>query len=258
MGGYAQVEQISTFQEQEELVLSDAHCHLNLFKNPREVIDNAVNFGIKIMITSGGNDKDNREAGMLCNGPHVFGVVGISPDFAQEAGVNFSEKLAVLIKGNRNIVGVGEVGLDFKITNEKDKIEVQKNIFLKQIQLAKELDVPLVIHARGAIENALDMVIENGVEKAMFHFFEGGVEEAKVIERRGYLISIPPLESKRRIRVIQNVALDCIVAETDAPAVGKDPTEVRKSLEIIAKARGIDFAEAAQSTTDNLRKFFYI
>lgn len=254
---YAKVEQ----QERQEYVFepefSDAHCHLNLFPDPGSVVRSAISNGVGLMITAGGCMKDNLELNKLANGMNVFGVVGISPDFANFEGGE-TDKLARIVKGNHNIVGIGEIGLDYKDAKSSGEVEAQKAAFISQISIANELGLPIVVHSRGAMEDTLAILKEHCATRAMFHFFEGDAEHAKLAEKMNCLVSIPALESSRRRKVIKEIGIRHIVTETDSPAACSSPEEVVKAVEMVALSKGITMEEAASQTTENLREFFFI
>ncbi|MGI0141900.1 MAG: TatD family hydrolase [Candidatus Micrarchaeales archaeon] len=236
--------------------LSDAHCHLNLFENPEQTVKECAAHGMKIILATGGSSKDNLQVSELAHGDIVFGIVGISPDFVQEQnGIN---ELAKLVKENRKIIGIGEIGLDFKITQDEKQVERQKEVFEQQIVIAKELELPIVIHSRGSLHEVFRILDKNNVKRAMFHFFEGNGSDAKELESRGYIMSVPPVENSKRKDAIRHIDLKNIVVETDSPVVGKTPLDVNRSLEMISKIREIEVSELARVTTDNLREFFYI
>ncbi len=237
--------------------LSDAHCHLNMFNDPEGIVNLSEMHGVKLMITAGGSGKDNIQVDRLAKIEDVFGVIGISPDFAK-TDFGLIEEIPKLVKGNSKIVGIGEIGLDYKITENPAERERQKEVFEKQIELAKGMDLPLVIHSRGAFEDVMRILVIHSVKKVMFHFFEGGMDEAKDAERKGYIISVPPVETNKRRNAIKALGLKNIVAETDSPVVGETPADVQKSIQIISDIKEIDAGEVAQITTENLREFFYI
>jgi len=241
---------------QETADLSDAHCHLNLFPDPKQTIRECAAHGMKVILATGGSMKDNLQVSGLTDAEMVFGIVGIGPDFVNE--VDQVEMLADLVKGNRKIVGIGEIGLDFKIATGQEQIEKQKELFEKQILLAKELELPIVIHSRGSFNEVLRILDRHSVKRAMFHFFEGNGADAKELESRGYIMSVPPVENSKRKDAIRSISIKNVVVETDSPVVGKTPLDVKRSLEMIAKIREMGVSELAQVTTDTLREFFYI
>jgi TatD DNase family protein len=116
--------------------------------------------------------------------------------------------------------------------------------------------LPASIHSRNALKQVLYTLKEKKVEKVHLHYFEGDVEEAKEAERLGYMISIPPLESGKRKRVIKAISLDNLMAESDSPVVGASPRDVQTSVKLVAETKGIEFETAAEALTMNTKKFF--
>ncbi len=235
--------------------LIDAHCHLELFENYKTAISDAYMAGVKSIITAGGSKKSSMSAIKIAEEHNVFAVIGVDPSFSG-TDAEFVHELKKIIKSNSKIVGVGEIGLDYKLP-KVDK-ELQKTVFAEQIGIANELEIPIVVHARGAIDDAMAMVEEAKVKKAMFHFFEGSEVQAKHLAEHGYLISIPPLESSRRKKIISALKLDDIVVETDSPVVGKSPIDVIKTVGWIAEIKGLDFKNAAHGVTQNVKRLFSI
>lgn len=240
---------------EEMMPFADAHCHLELFDDPSSAVEEARKSGVGIIITAGSNASSNVKMLELAKGG-VYGVAGISPDFSVSEGRHI-EELAELIKMNKNIIGIGEIGLDSTII-ESVAMEKQKEAFEKQLEVAKLLEIPVVLHARKAIDQVIKILEEKEVEKAVFHFFEGNEEHARMAEKKGYLISIPPGESSRRKRVIKAIGLNSIVAETDSPAVGKSPADVVKVIQQIAELKRITLEEAGEQITKTIKEYFYI
>ncbi len=235
--------------------LVDAHCHLELFEDYKIAISDARMAGIRWMITAGGSRASSNAAIKIAEGKSVFAVIGIDPSAPPEDS-SFIPEISGIIKSNKNVIGIGEIGLDYKVS-KVDK-ELQKKIFVDQIKIAKELDVPIVIHARGAIEDVMRIVDEQKVKKALFHFFEGDEKQARHLADKGYLISIPPIESSKRKRVINSLELSSIVVETDSPVVGRGPIDVIKTVGWIAQIKGMTFSNTAVEITQNVKKLFSI
>ncbi len=232
--------------------LIDAHCHLDLFDDYRTVVSDSRIGGVSGMITAGGSAKSSMAAISIADGMSVLAVIGIDPAYAQSDG-GFVAGMEELVRKNPCVVGVGEAGLDYKVGPQK---AVQKRIFEEQIELAQMLDIPIVIHCRQAMDDVIGIVRDRGVGRAMFHYFEGDEQQAARLAEMGNLISIPPIESARRKRVISALDIDSLAAETDSPAVGRNPLDVIKVVEWIAATRGIDFVYAAQRVTQNVKKLF--
>jgi TatD DNase family protein len=235
---------------------SDAHCHLNLFDDPYGAVEASRMEGVGTVITAGGSAKDNAESIKLLYIDHVFAVVGIGPDFsASDSG--HIEELEKLVRSNTKIVGIGEIGMDIKVAGENN-VNTQEKVFIRQVQIAKDLELPIVVHSREAIDRISKILVEMQVKRAMFHFFEGNEEQAASLAERGYLISIPPAWTGKRKRIIKEVSLNSIVVETDSPIVGKMPADVIGVCETIAKLKGVSLEEVATKTTENIRRLFYI
>ena len=234
----------------------DAHCHLNLFDDPMSVVDDARDKGVHTILAAGGSAKDNVEVANLAKMPGVFAVVGISPDFLSADG-KYIEKLRDLVKSTSGVVGIGEIGLDTKAINVNSLL-LQKKAFELQVDLACELEIPVVIHSRGALSEVMEVLERKKVRKAMFHFFDGDEIQARELASKGYLISIPPAENARRKKVIKSINLSSIVAETDSPIVGKTPVDTIGVCEAIAKLKGMSLEDVAMATTENIRRLFYI
>ncbi len=240
---------------EEQIMLSDAHFHLDLFDNPADVVAQARRAGLGIMITAGSDSASNLrmlELARWC----VYGVAGISPDFSS---VDFSRigELGDIVRMNRNIVGVGEIGLDATVM-EKAGMEMQRKAFVMQLGIARELGVPVVVHARKALGAIMEILEKEEMERVVFHYFEGDEREARIIEKKGWLISVPPVESSRRKRAIKEVELESLVVESDSPAVGKNPGEVVIALERIALLKGVPTDEVGERVTKTIKEYFYI
>jgi TatD DNase family protein len=256
------MEQYTTSVEMKKPVFStrlefaDAHCHLNLFKDAKKVMMESRDMGVSTIITAGGCGKDNRENAELANIDGIFAVVGVSPDFSgSDAGeVDTLEKL---VKSSRKIVGIGEIGIDVKVA-KGNSLELQEDIFTRQVRIAKDLGLPVILHSRGALDKVLGVLNREGVRGAMFHFFEGDEKQAVDIAAKGHFISIPPAETGKRKKVIKAVGLDSIVVETDSPIVGKTPADVIKVCEFIALIKGVGVEDVAARTTENIRRLFFI
>jgi TatD DNase family protein len=150
--------------------LADAHCHLDMIGAMQ--IGEAINAGVKTMITNGVDIKSDMAATKLADGRNVFAMLGIDPEHAVLVQPEELEVVVGLIKGSigTGVVGIGEIGLDGKVTN----MEWQKKVFGRLLDLALELKVPVSIHSREALDEVLAILEEKGVKKAHIHFFEGG------------------------------------------------------------------------------------
>ena len=254
------MKQITRELEREKLKrlveMADAHCHLDLITN-NDLIKESIDSGVKTIITNGVNTRSNMKSLEITDNINVFAALGVDPENAislTKEELDFNIKM---IRSNRSkIVAIGEIGLDYKKGVGSKDTEKQKSVFKSFLELAKELDMPISVHSRNAIVDVIELVKEYKMDRAHFHFFEGDVVNAKEIEKNGYVISIPPVETGRRKRVIRSISIENIMVESDAPVVGATPQDVEKSIKIIAEAKDIGFERVAEQLTNNTKQFF--
>ena len=237
--------------------LADAHCHLYAFDG--SVIADAVDKGVTTMISNGVDTKSNLKTLEVSDGRHVFPALGIHPDYAETIGDDEVEYNIRLIRENRNILkAIGEIGLDLTHANGIKGIEKQTSLFETFIDLAKELNLPISVHSRNAMPQVLHILDEKGANAVHLHFFEGNADNAIEASQRGYMLSIPPLKSRARASAIKVVPIGNLMAETDSPTADSTPSNVDKSVRMIAEAKGIDYNDAARILTENTKRFFNI
>jgi TatD DNase family protein len=234
--------------------LADAHCHADLMS--MDEINEAVRFGVRTIIADGVDTKSNIRVSQLHDGKHVYAMLGVDPEHCigmSDDELEFNINMARTTKG---IVGIGEIGLDRggRIGN----FDRQRMVFERFLDVAKEMDLPVSVHSRNTIDEVLQILEGKGIRKAHIHFFEGNAEQCKRVEKLGYMISIPPLESAKRRKVIKEMSIDNIMVESDSPVAVKSPKDVRKAVEMIAEEKRIAFERAAEAVVLNTRRFFNI
>ncbi len=242
--------------------MADAHCHLSILSDP-VIISDVVKYGVTTIITDGVDTPSNIKTLEVADSKHVFAAIGVDPehalaieekDFQKEIDFNMS-----LARQNiERIVAIGEIGLDYSIGGGPHNIARQKKVFGVFIDLAAELGLPISVHSRNAIKEVLEFLAEKKSKRVHFHFFEGGIEEAKVVLKRGYMISVPPIESTKRRKVIAMMPLENLMAESDSPVVGQTPKAVEKSIRYIAEIKRMAFEDVAAVLTENTKRFFSI
>ena len=238
--------------------MADAHCHLDLIQD-FNVIKNSMDMGVKTIITNGVDRRSNMKSLQIADNRRIFAALGVDPEHSAAAGDDELELNIDLIKSNRGrIVAIGEIGLDYKKAVSPNLMERQRTIFSKFLKLAKDLNMPVCVHSRDALDEVLSMIGESGNDRVHIHFFEGNAQQVKEIERRGYMISVPPVKSDKRMKAIREIAIDNIMAESDAPIVGEAPVSVKRSIEMVAEAKMISFESAAGALTLNTKRFFGI
>ena len=244
-----------------ELVeLADAHCHLSILSD-QAIIRDAVLFGVYTIITNGVDTPSNIRTLEVADNKNVFAAVGVDPEHAlaiEDSGLESEIEFNVgLAKQNVDkIVAIGEIGLDYTIGGGPHNIARQKKVFGRFIELAEELKLPISVHSRNAIKDVLAFLAEKEAQRVHLHFFEGGVEEARIAAKRGYMISVPPIESTKRKRAIAMLPIENLMAESDSPVVGQTPKSVEKAVRYIAGIKRISFEQAASAITENTKRFF--
>ena len=199
---------------------------------------------------------------------NVFSMVGIYPSEAKTYSHEVENKMIELAK-NPKVVAIGEIGLDYYW--DKSFVDLQKEVFIKQIKLANNLNLPIVVHDREAHKDCFDIVKEyNNGSKVVFHCFSGSVEFMRECVKQGWYIALGGVVTfKNAVKmkeVAKEVPLDKLVLETDSPYLtpvpfrGKEnkPAYVRYVAEEIAKIREISVEEIIDITTRNAEEIFGI
>ena len=245
------------------LKIADAHCHLDIIEDASKTIEESINSGVSLMITNSTDLRSCLRSLELSDNQHVFPALGLDPNalisISKEKINEEIKKIEHLIKDNKDkIVSIGEIGLDYFDLASEDDRELQRKVFEHFVELAVELGKPVSIHSRNAIDEVLDILIKHKVKRAHIHYFEGNEEHAGIIAERNFYVSIPPIESNRRSKAMRVLPLSNIMVESDAPAIGVNPSSIMKSIEIVSKAKGISIDEAARETYKNTKYFFNI
>lgn len=250
--------------------LIDTHAHIDMLENIPQELDKMEEYGVRKAIIPAVEIKTQQKVVELTNNfEYLYGMVGIFPSEAKTYTEEYETELENIAKNNPKIVAVGEIGLDYYW--DKSFIELQKEVFIKQIKLANRLDLPIVVHDRDAHKDCFDILIQqNRNSKVLFHCFSGSVEFMKECVKQGWYIAIGGVVTFKNAIKIKDVAcevpLNRLVLETDSPYLtpvpyrGKPntPAYIKYVAEEIAKIRGMDFAELVNITTQNAERFFEI
>ncbi|MFH1306036.1 MAG: TatD family hydrolase [Candidatus Micrarchaeota archaeon] len=158
----------------------------------------------------------------------------------------------------KKFVGIGEVGLDKHWGKTSEHRERQFFAFEKMISLANARTLPLIIHSRKAEKECMQQLSAANCKKVLMHCFGGNLTQAKKAADLGWLISIPPLPSKNRKKIIEKIPIENFVIESDAPYIGKKSEDAFNSAKMISEIKNIPVEEAIDATNENARKFFNI
>jgi TatD DNase family protein len=244
----------------------DVHCHLEQkdYEKDRDEIIEKCKKELKAVITCccHPDDFDLTMEMVEKYKNFLFATVSIHPEYIKEVNEEAVENFFKKIEENKEkIVGIGETGLDF-ITKEPEWREKQKELFVKFIDLAKNLNLPLVIHARKAFKEAIEVLEKSGAKNVLMHFFTQKDFLPKIIEN-GWSISVNTtlLSSKNIKKIVRDLKIEKIMTETDSPWLGpngqrNDPRSIKLVVEEISRIKKMKIEEVDKITTQNAIEFF--
>ena len=245
-------------------MFTDTHCHIlsESYDNIDEIFKLAEQNNVNRFIVSGYNLVSSLEVlDMIKKYNNVYGCIGLHPencneDFNYELFKNLPDK----------IVAIGEIGLDYHYG--KDDKEKQIDIFRKQLKIAEDLHLPVVIHSRDATEDTIN-VLRNYHLKGVIHSFSGSVETARIYLSRGYKLGVNGVITFKNAKLkdlYKELSPHDIVLETDSPYLAPEPhrgeqNSPKNILDIatyVAAIYGITLEELARNTNENIRQIFDI
>lgn len=255
--------------------LFDTHAHLDFpeFDRDREeVLARARAAGVRFIVSigsGGGLDSAARAIGIAESHEDIWATVGVHPHDAKWLDEPGLSRLRELSRHPR-VKAIGEIGLDF--AKEYSAREIQLDRFREQLALAREADLPVVIHDREAHEDLLRILKEDGIPPAggIMHCYSGPPEMALELCGLGFYISFPGVITFKNAKLLpaaaRSVPLDRILIETDCPFLApephrgqrNEPAYVLRVAQTIAELRGRSLAEVAQATTRNAFRAFRI
>ena len=244
-------------------MLIDTHCHLS--NDDYENLDQIIKNMEGIMITSGCNDKTNKEVLELVEKyPNVYGTLGIHPEEIDNL-TNDSFKIIEENVNNPKIVAIGEIGLDYYWV--KDNKEEQKELFKKQLDLAKKYNKPVIIHSRDSIKDTYDILKKYNL-KGTIHCFSSSLEMAKEFIKLGYKIGIGGVltfkNSLKLQEIVKEIDLKDILLETDSPYLSPEPFRGKKNdpsktiyvAKKISELKNVNLEEVLRQTANNAKSLF--
>jgi len=247
----------------------DTHCHIDFrdFDHDRdEIIVSAAEHGVDRLINIGADIPSSRRAFKLANDyENIYCTVGVHPHDAATLTDAFLEDMAQMA-ANDKVVGIGEIGLDYY--RDLSPRKIQREAFVKQLDLAITLDLPIVIHVREAMDDAIAIVTDYvGKLSGVFHCFPGTVDMANRVIDMGFHISVNGVMTYKNSKMAdlgREVRLDRILIETDCPYLTPVPHRGQRNMPAyvklvcakLAELRGMKIAEVDTITTRNAEKMF--
>ena len=251
-------------------MLFDTHAHMDdrAFDVDREsLLSDLPNQGLALVMNPGCSLSSSYNADRLSRQyPYLYAAVGSHPDAADEVNEQVLEQYRQLCAGNPKIKAIGEIGLDYHY--EDIPRDLQKKAFRMQMGLARELNLPVIVHEREAHADALEILDEFPEVTGVFHCYSGSAEMAKELVRRGWYIGFTGVltfkNAKKAVEVAQSVPLDRLVLETDCPYMAPEPFRGKRNhpgylyrmAERLAEIKGITTEEAAKATLENGKRLY--
>ncbi len=249
--------------------LVDTHCHLNhprLLRRLDDVLARAREAGVSDMIVVGYDLPSSRTAVELASRHHgIWATVGVHPHEAKDVTEAYFQEMARLAR-SPGVVAIGETGLDFY--RDLSPRPAQVEAFKRHLDLAVEVELPVVIHCREAQEAVLEVVASRHQPGLVWHCFDGTREQAERAVSVGLMLGLggrltyPAADEMRQ--VARQAPADRLLLETDAPYLSPEPRRSRDNepasvaviAEAVAAARGETVAQVAAATTENARRAF--
>ena len=248
----------------------DSHAHYDdaRFDEDRHALLTTIHEnGVKTIMTIGA-DMDTSHNALKLSGAYdfIYCAVGIHPQGAPDTPENYLDELKEMAK-NQKVKAIGEIGLDYYWdTTHKEK---QKRIFREQLTLAKELDLPVVIHSRDATEDTMEIIREYR-PRGVVHCYSGSLPVAQELISLGMYLGFTGVitfkNAKKAVEVVAGIPLDRLLVETDCPYMAPEPNRGRRCdsgmlehiITKIAEIKGVTPQEIANITTKNAELLFGI
>ena len=247
----------------------DTHAHLDEMENLDVMLENARRAGVIAIVAVGSNYQSNVKTLEISQKhyPFVYPALGLHPCELVDIGSSEIDNNLRFIEENiTSAVAIGEIGLDYnkRVVKEAPK-ELQKNVLRQLLSLAKKYVKPVAIHSRYAWKDALQLVQNAAVDKAVFHWFTGFSSVLRDIIDGGYYISATPAAEyhEEHRRAVREAPLNRLLLETDCPVTyGREVKyesridDVLRSLRAVAQLKEIGVDTIARQTTSNATRFF--
>lgn len=249
----------------------DSHAHYDdeRFEEDREsLLESLKEKGVDFVVNAAADMSSCRTSLALAEKyAFIYSSIGVHPHDVKnltEADLEEMKQLAA----HRKVVAIGEIGLDYYY--DYSPREMQRNWFMKQLLLAKELDLPVIIHSREASQETFDLIVESGVKEGVIHCFTGSYELAKEYVKRGFYIgvggSLTFKNARKAVEVVEGIDLNHILIETDCPYLTpvphrgerNDSSYLKYVVEKIAEIKGISENEVARISCQNAKLLFRI
>lgn len=253
----------------------DTHAHLDHVENIDAALTEASRVGVTAVVAVGVDLKSNQTNLAIqkrTQNPKIFVALGMHPESLENISDAEIDECLKFVRDNiKDACAVGEVGLDYwyKWARKSDeKKQLQRDVFQKQLEIAREFHLPVVVHSRGSWRECLDMARAAEIKKCVFHWYSGPLDILEDILKEGYLISASPaLSYSPPLQLaVKRAPIEQVLIETDSPVYygepGKGfratPKDVLRTLKFYCAQMNIDEEKAAGSFYRNAEIFFGI
>ena len=253
-------------------MLFDTHAHLDdrAFDTDRaELLDGLQERQVGLVMNPGCSLESSRNAvAMAQTYPWLYAAVGSHPDAADEVCEDVIEAYRALCKQSPKVKAIGEIGLDYHY--EDIPRQLQQKAFVMQMELARELALPVIVHERDAHEDGMAIVKDFPTVKGVFHCYSGSAEMARQLVELGWYIGFTGVltfkNARKAIETASSIPLERIVLETDCPYMTPEPFRGRRTdpgylyrmAEKLAEIRGVSVEEIHRITTENGKRLYGI
>ena len=253
-------------------MLFDTHAHMDdrAFDTDREELLSALpGQGLALVMNPGCSLQSSRNAVRLAKEyDYIYAAVGSHPDAADEVDEAVLEECRELCKRNPKVKAIGEIGLDYHY--EDIPRDIQLKAFRAQMELARELGLPVIVHERDAHEDGMAVVRDFPEVTGVFHCYSGSAEMARQLVDRGWYIGFTGVltfkNARKAIEVASSIPLERIVLETDCPYMApepfrgrrNDPGKLYRMAEKLAEIRGLSVEEVQAITVENGKRLYRI
>ncbi|MFW5740547.1 MAG: TatD family hydrolase [Myxococcota bacterium] len=247
----------------------DSHCHITDLEAPDEALQAARRAGVRSLLTCGYDEPSNSLVCALSDRhPDLPYAIGLHPWYADQPVEPVLQRIRERMRGERRPTAVGEAGLDLWGKEPCHPLELQQTALEAQLQLAVELDLPVTLHSRKAAGALLPILRNHPRVRGALHAYSGSYEQLRPLLDLGMYVGIGGAVTRSRAKRVRRCAaavpLDCILLETDAPAIGMDivepphvrPAHLPRVRDALAELRQIDPLELEAVVDDNAKRLF--
>ena len=250
----------------------DSHAHYDdgRFDTDRAaLLDSFKQNGIDYVVNIGTNIETSQKCLALCEKyDFVYAALGFYPEDVDGIGEDDILKLEKLCRGNKKVVAIGEIGLDYHQNNTPK--DTQMYWFERQLRLAEKLDLPVAIHMRESTKDTLDILQKSSVKTGVLHCFSGSCETAEIALKMGFYISFSGTVTFKNAKNVAEAAKivpdDRILIETDCPYLSPEPNRGKRNSSLnlkytaakLAELRGTTMEEIAYITSCNAKRMYNI